>query len=55
MQIGPVELGKTGDAKQPEAPHHLVLKQLQHPDDPILACRGQRPALQAADADEIGA
>ena len=40
---------------RPSAPDHLVFEQLQHPQDAGFAVGGERPALQAADADEIGA
>jgi len=55
MQIGLVEFGETRDAKQPQRPDHLVLEQFQHPHYSGLALGGERPALQPADADEIGA
>src|SRR6478672_4640445 len=55
MQIGFVEFGKARDPEQPEASDHLVLQQFQHAHDAAFARSGKRPALQAADADEIGA
>jgi hypothetical protein len=54
MQTGSVQLGKAGDPEQPEAPDHFILQQFQHPGDAGFARGGQRPALQAADADEVG-
>src|ERR1035437_6033678 len=55
VQIGYVELGEVFDAEQAQAPDHFVFEQLQHPQDPGFAGCGKRPALQAADADQIGA
>ena len=55
VQIGAVELGETGSAEQAKAPDHFILKQLQHAQHPGFPCRGERPALQASDADEIRA
>ena len=55
MQIGLVEFGKFVDAEETEAALHLVLQQFQHPHHAGLAGGGERPALHAAEADEIGA
>ena len=54
MQVGLVEFGKAGDAEQPETADHLVFQQFQHPHDAGFAPGCERPALQAADADQIG-
>jgi len=54
VQIGLVEFGETRHAEQSQAPHHLVLQQFQHPHDAGFARSRKRPALQSADADEIG-
>src|SRR5205085_2841968 len=50
-----VQLGKAVGAEQAEAALHLVLQKLQHAYDAGLAAGGERPALQAAEADQIGA
>src|SRR5260370_19915845 len=55
MQIGLLEFREIPDAEQAEAPDHFVFEQFQHPQDSGFAGSRKRPALQAADADQIGA
>ena len=55
MQIGFVQFAEAGDAEESETTDHFIFQQFQHPHDAGLARGGERPALQAADPDQIGA
>src|SRR5215212_3294732 len=53
MQVRLVEFGKAGDAEQSETADNLIFQQLQHPHDAGFARGCERPALQAADANQV--
>ena len=55
MQIGPVELGKCANPDKAEAASDLVRQQFEHAHNAVLARRGERVALHAAEPNEIGA
>src|SRR5580698_4904198 len=55
MQIGFIELGEFGDAQQAKGADHLIFQELEHPYDPGFAAGRQRPTLQPADPDKVGA
>src|SRR5262249_60463159 len=52
---GAVEFGEIVDAEEAETALHLVFQQLQQPHHASLPPGGERKALHAADADQIGA